>query len=367
MRGEDIHQNHLFSYISSEERIPADHPLRQIKTLADRALKELTRDFSRLYSDLGRPSIPPEKLLRALLLQALYSIRSERQLMEQLDYNLLYRWFVGLSVDEPVWNASTFSKNRERLLEQDIAQKLLARLVEQADEAQLLSHEHFTVDGTLIEAWASLKSFRRKGSSDPPPPPDDPGNPTVNFHGEKRSNATHESTTDPDARLARKSDGQGARLSYLGSILMDNRHGLPVAADLRAATGTAERDAAAELMSGRGGRGVTLGADKAYDTRGFVAAMRAEGVTPHVAQNTKRTGGSAIDERTTRHAGYQISQQKRKLIEEGFGWMKTVGLFAQTKHRGVERVGWCFAFLSAAYLLVRLRRLIEPPVSATCA
>lgn len=366
MRGEDLHQNHLFSYVSPEERIPDDHPLRRIKTMADQALKGLSREFGQLYSDLGRPSIAPEKLLRALLLQALYSIRSERQLMEQLDYNLLYRWFVGMSVDEPVWNASTFSKNRDRLLERDIAQKLLAKVVKQADDAQLLSHEHFTVDGTLIEAWASLKSFRRKGSDDSPPP-DDKGNPTVNFHGEKRGNATHESTTDPDARLARKSDGQGARLSYCGSLLMDNRHGLPVGVDLRMATGTAERDAAVHLMRGRGGRGVTLSADKAYDTHGFVAAMRALGVTPHVAQNTKRSGGSAIDGRTTRHAGYAISQRKRKLVEECFGWMKTVGMFAQTKHRGVKRVGWCFAFLAAANVLVRLRRLIPLPVQSACA
>jgi len=361
MRGEDIDQNDLFSYVSPEERIPGDHPLRRIKRMADQALKGLSRDFGKLYSDLGRPSIPPEKLLRALLLQALYSIRSERQLMEQLDYNLLYRWFVGMSVDEVVWNASTFSKNRDRLLERDIAQKLLAQVVEQADEAQLLSHEHFTVDGTLIEAWASLKSFRRK-DGEPPAPPDDPGNPTVNFHGEKRSNQTHESATDPEARLARKSDGQGARLSYCGSVLMDNRHGLIVGVDLRMATGTAEREAAMELMSGRGGRGVTLGADKAYDTHGLVAGLRGVGVTPHVARNTKRNGGSAIDGRTTRHAGYAISQRKRKLVEECFGWIKTVGLFAQTRHRGVRRVGWCFAFLAAANTLVRLRRLIPLPV-----
>jgi transposase len=338
MRGKDVHQNHLFSYVSPEERVPYDHPLRRIKAMADQALKGPSREFSQLYSDLGRPSIAPEKLLRALLLQALYSIRSERQLMEQLDYNLLYRWFVGLSVDEPVWNPSTFSKNRDRLLERAIAQQLLAQVVAQADAAELLSHEHFTVDGTLIEAWASLKSFRRKGSSDPPP--DDPGNPTVNFHGEKRSNETHESTTDPDARLARKGDGQAAQLSYCGSVLMDNRHGLPVDVDPRMASGTAERDAAEDLMKGRGGRGVTLGADKAYDTRAFVAAMRAQGVTPHVAQNTKRNGGSAIDGRTTRHAGYAISQRKRKLVEECFGWMKTVRTVCpnEASGRGTRRL-----------------------------
>lgn len=356
MRGKDVQQSHLFSYVSPEQRVPQDHPLRIVRLLLDDALRGMSREFTQLYSDLGRPSIPPEKLLRALMLQALYSVRSERQLMEQLDYNLLYRWFVGLNVDEPVWNASTFSKNRERLLERDIAQQLLAKVVEQAQQGDLLSNEHFTVDGTLIQAWASLKSFRRKGEE--APPPDDPGNPTVDFHGEKRSNETHQSTTDPEARLARKGNNQGAQLSYTGSVLMDNRHGLIVAADLRAATGTAERDAAVELMNGRGGRGVTLGADKAYDTRGLVGSLRVEGVTPHVAQNVKRRGGSAIDGRTTRHAGYAISQRKRKLVEECFGWIKTVGLFSQTRHRGTERVGWCFAFLVAAYDLVRLSRLL---------
>lgn len=325
----------------------------------DRVLKDLSREFTQLYSDLGRPSIAPEKLLRALLLQALYSIRSERQLMEHLDYNLLFRWFVGLSVDEPVWDASTFSKNRDRLLERDTAQHLLALVVAQADAGQLLSNEHFTVDGTLIQAWASLKSFKRKDAG-PTEPPDDPGNPTVDFHGESRSNKTHESTTDPESMLARKGNNQGAYLSYTGSLLMDNRHGLIVGADLRPATGTAEREAAEELISGRGGRGVTLGADKAYDTRGLVKSLRAAGVTPHVAQNTNRNGGSAIDGRTTRHAGYAISQKKRKLIEECFGWMKTIGLFRQTRHRGGERVGWCFTFLAAAYNLVRLSRLLAP-------
>lgn len=362
MRGQDVQQSHLYSYVSPEQRVPDDHPLRLVRRLMDQALKGLSREFSKMYSALGRPSIPPEKMLRALLVQALYSIRSERQLMEQLDYNLLYRWFVGLSVDEGVWDASTFSKNRERLLERDIAQQLLERVIELAEQAGLLSDEHFTVDGTLIQAWASLKSFRRKGET--PEPPDDPGNPTVNFHGEKRSNATHESTTDPDARLARKSSNQGAQLSYCGSFLMENRNGLIVGADLRAATGTAEREAAGSLMSGRGGRGVTLGADKAYDTRGLVEQLREQGVTPHVAQNLHRAGGSAIDERTTRHAGFAISQRKRKLIEECFGWVKTVGLFSQTRHRGQERVAWCFAFLGAAYDLVRMRRLLAPPVQA---
>ena len=362
MRGKDGQQSGMFSYVSTEERIPPEHPLRGIGQLMDVTLKELSREFGQMYSDLGRPSIPPEKLLRALLLQALYSVRSERQLMEQLDYNLLYRWFVGMNVDEPVWNASTFSKNRERLLERGIAQKLLQKIVKQARAADLMSDEHFTVDGTLIEAWASLKSFRRKGEE--PEPPDDPGNPTVNFHGEKRSNETHESTTDPEARLARKSSNQGAQLSYCGSLLTENRNGLIVGTDLRTATGTAERDAAASLLNGHGGRGVTLGADKAYDTRGLVKQLRALGVTPHVAQNVKRAGGSAIDGRTTQHAGYRVSQRKRKLIEECFGWIKTVGMFSQTRHRGAARVGWCFTFLSAAYNLVRMRKLLAPTFQA---
>jgi transposase len=364
MRGEDRQQSAMFSYVSTEERIPQSHPLRSIRRLVDGALKDLSRDFNKMYANEGRPSIAPEKLLRALLLQALYSVRSERQLMEQLDYNLLFRWFVGMNVDEPVWDASTFSKNRERLLERDIAQKLLQRVVEQARSKDLLSSEHFTVDGTLIEAWASLKSFQRKDTDKNEEPPDDPGNPTVNFHGEKRRNETHVSTTDGEARLARKGNGKEAFLSFLGNLLTENRNGLIVAADLRIASGTAERDAAVELTAGRGGRGVTLGADKAYDTRGLVSQLRAQGVTPHVAQNVKRSGGSAIDKRTTRHAGYGVSQKKRKLIEECFGWMKTVGLFAQTRHRGVARVGWCFTFLAAAYNLVRMRRLLEPPLPA---
>jgi transposase len=356
MRGDDRQQTELYSYVSTEERIPQSHPLRALRVLLDRALQELSRDFNKMYADHGRPSIAPEKLLRALFVQALYSVRSERQLMEQLDYNLLFRWFVGLSVDEPVWDASTFSKNRDRLLEREIARKLLARVVEQAREADLLSTEHFTVDGTLIQAWASLKSFRRKGEK--PDEPDDPGNPTVNFHGETRRNDTHESSSDPESRLARKGWGKEALLSFCGNLLTENRHGLIVAADLRTASGTAERDAAAQLMRGRGGRGVTLGADKAYDTHGLVGRLRALGVTPHVTQNDTRRGGSAIDLRTTRHAGYAVSQRKRKRIEECFGWMKTVGLFAQTRHRGVARVGWSFTFLAAAYNLVRLRRLL---------
>ena len=362
MRGEDIEQSAMFSYVSAEARIPADHPLRPIRAMMDLALRGLSGEFDAMYAELGRPSIAPEKLLRALLVQALYSLRSERQLMEHLNYNLAFRWFVGLNVDEPVWDASTFSKNRERLLEQDIARKLLDAVAAQARDKGQMSSDHFTVDGTLIQAWASLKSFRPK--DEPRPEPDDPGNPTVDFHGEKRSNQTHQSTTDGAARLARKSSGQAAQLSYCGSLLTENRHGLIAATDLRSPGGTAERDAAEELMSGRGGRGVTLGADKAYDTRGLVAQLRALGITPHVAHNEKRAGGSAIDGRTTRHAGYLLSQRKRKLIEECFGWIKTVGLFSQTRHRGVARVGWCFTFLAAAYNLVRMPKLLMPSVPA---
>src|SRR5215468_6957829 len=280
MRGDDRHPDGLFSYIRPEQRIPADHPLRPIREMVDTVLRELSSEFARLYPKIGRPSILPEKLLRALLLQVLYSIRSERQLMEQLDYNLLYRWFVGLSLDDAIWDATVFTKNRERLLAGDVARAFFERVVAQAQARHLLSAEHFTVDGTLIEAWAGLKSFRRTDA--PSPPPDDPGNPTVDFHGERRSNATHASTTDPEARLARKSQGHEAHLAYHGHVLMENRHGLAVAANLPS--------------------GATLGADKGYDTRDFVVGLRAERVTPHVAQNTTRRH-SAIDGRTTRHAG----------------------------------------------------------------
>jgi transposase len=314
-----------------------------------------------MYARVGRPSIAPEKLLRAQLLQMLYSIRSERLLMEEMDYNLLFRWFVGLNVDEPVWDASTFSKNRDRLLEADIAREFFWQILRQAEGAGLVSDEHFTVDGTLIEAWASLKSFQRKDQ--PPQNPEDPGNPTVNFHGEKRSNETHASGTDPDARLARKGDGKEARLSYSGNLLIENRHGLIVDAELLPATGTAERDAAV-LMVDRipGEQRVTIGADKAYDTRELVRELRAMQATPHVAQNEKRRGGSALDRRTTRHAGYQISQRIRKRVEESFGWLKTVALLAQTRHRGEFKVGWVFTFAAAAYNLVRLRKLLTPTV-----
>ena len=299
--------------------------------MVDLALKGLSRSFGKMYPDWGRPSIAPEKLLRALLLQLLYSIRSERLLMEQLEYNLLFRWFVGLNVDEPVWVATVFSKNRDRLLEGEIAEKFFAQVLEQARVHDLLSDEHFSVDGTLIEAWASQKSFQRKDQN-PAPPPNDPGNPTVNFHGEKRSNDTHQSTTDPEARLARKSSGHESKLAYCGNVLIENRNGLVVDTALVMASGTAERDAAVEMAERiEGEKRVTVGADKGYDTRGLVRELRERNVTPHVSQNTLRSGGSAIDGRTTRHPGYQLSQRKRKRIEEVFGWLKTVGRLRKTR------------------------------------
>ena len=353
MRGDDLQQADMYSYLSPEQRVREDHPLRKIRAMADEALQNMSERFDGMYAKTGRPSIPPEKLLRALLLQVLYSIRSERQLMEQLDYNLLYRWFVGLSMDDAIWDATTFTKNRERLLQGDVARAFFERVVAQAQARHLLSAEHFTVDGTLIEAWAGLKSFRRKDTS--APPPDDPGNPTVNFHGERRSNATHASTTDPEARLARKSHGQEAQLAYQGHVLMENRHGLAVDTCVTQAVGIAEREAAAAMATNLP-PGATVGGDKGYDTAGFVAALRHRQLTPHVAQNTTRRR-SAIDARTTRHPGYAVSQQKRKRVEEIFGWAKTVGLFRQTRHRGVRRVGWMFTFALAVYNLVRIRNL----------
>jgi transposase len=314
-----------------------------------------------MYVDWGRPSIAPEKLLRALLLQILYTVRSERMLMEQLEYNLLFRWFVGLNVDEPVWVPTVFSKNRERLLEGEIASEFFALVLEQARASDLLSDEHFSVDGTLIEAWASQKSFQRK-DQDQEQPPDDPGNPTVDFHGEKRSNDTHESKTDPEARLAKKGSGHESKLAYCGNVLIENRNGLVVDTALMIATGTAERDAAIEMADRiEGEKRVTVGADKGYDTHGFVHEMRERNVTPHVSQNTNRNGGSAIDSRTTRHNGYRVSQRKRKRIEEVFGWLKTVGMLRKTRHRGIFKVGWVFTFAAAAYNLVRMRNLAVVP------
>jgi transposase len=351
----------MYSYLSPEERVRKDHPLRAIRDLTDEILERMSRLFDAMYAEDGRPSIAPEKLLRAQLLQMLYSVRSERLLMEQIDYSILFRWFVGLNLDDAVWDATTFTKNRDRLLEAAVAKEFLAQVVERARGARLISDEHFTVDGTLLEAWASPKSFRPKDSKQDPP--EDPGNPTVDFHGQTRSDQTHESTTDGDAKLARKGVGKEAKLNYSGNLLIENRNGLIVNAELLEADGRAERDAALLMLEQLpGDQRVTVGGDKGFDTREFVAECRHMNNTPHVAQNEKRPGGSAIDERTTRHGGYAISQKKRKRIEECFGWMKDIALLRKLKHRGLHKVGWIFSFAAAAYNLVRLRKLI--PVAA---
>jgi transposase len=356
MRGFDEQPTHLLSYISIEQRVPATHPLRSIRQMTDRVLANRSPQFTKMYAKLGRPSIPPEKLLRALLLQVLYTVRSERLLMEHLEYHLLFRWFVGLDMDDPVWDATVFTTNRDRLLAGDVAAMFFHAVRAEAEARQLTSDDHFTVDGTLLEAWASLKSFK-KVEGDGGPPPDDPGNPTVNVHGETRTNVTPASTTDPDARLARKGPGKEATLSDTGHLLMENRNGLAVDVAVLPATGTAEREAAIEMIAALPDTGrVTLGGDKHYDTRDFVAQLRELDVTPPVAQNdTNRR--SAIDGRTTHHAGYAISQQKRKRIEEIFGWLKTVGGLRKLRHRGHERVTWMFTFAVAVYHLVRIRNL----------
>jgi len=352
MRGDDDRQEGIFSYISPEKRVPSDHPLRPIRKIVDEILKEMSSEFSKLYSQVGRPSIAPERLLRSLLLQILYSVRSERMLIEQLQYNLLFRWFVGMQMDEEVWNHAVFSKNRERLLNEEIATGFFHRVLERAKP--FMSDEHFTVDGTLIEAWASQKSFRRKdGKSNPPGAGGD-----VDFHGEKRKNETHESTTDPDARLFRKSRGSEAKLSYLGHVMMENRNGLLVQTFLTESNGRAEREAAllmAEAIPGC--QRVTLGGDKNYDTQEFVRELRGMNITPHIAQNDNNRR-SAIDPRTTRHVGYELSQRKRKRVEQSFGWMKMVGMLKKVKLRGIDRVGWLFTFTGAAYNLCRLRNLM---------
>ena len=357
MRGKDEQQLDVFSYVSPEQRVPQEHPLRSLRAMTDEALRDLQPRFHKLYAKTGRPSIAPEKLLRALLLQALYSVRSERLLMEQLDYNLLFRWFVGLNMDDAIWDVTVFTKNRERLLDGDIAEAFFQAVLQQARERSLLSDEHFTVDGTLLEAWASVKSYQRKDAKNDVPP-DDPGNATVDFHGEKRSNQTHASKTDPDAKMARKGKGKEAKLSYNGNLLVENRHGLIVNSEVFEANGTAERDAALVMLEQiPGTKQVTVGGDKGYDTADFVAECRNLRVTPHVAQNLERPGGSAIDARTTHHAGYAISQRKRKRVEECFGWLKTIALLRKVRHRGVLKVGWVFTFAAAAYNLVRLRNL----------
>jgi len=363
MRGIDHQQADMFSYLSPEQRVRPEHPLRAVRTMTDAILGAMSPLFDAMYADGGRPSIPPEKLLRAQLLQMLYSVRSERLLMEEIDYSILYRWFVGLNLDEAVWDATTFTKNRDRLLEGAVAREFLAQVVERAREAGLISDEHFTVDGTLLEAWASLKSFQPKEQK-MAAPPDDPGNPTVDFHGQKRSNETHESKTDPDAKLARKGPGKEAKLSYSGNLQVENRHGLIVNAELLEANGRAERDAALLMLEQVPGDGrITVGGDKGFDTQEFVAECHHMNVTPHVAQNTGRPGGSAIDARTTRHSGYAVSQKKRKRIEECFGWLKDIALLRKLKQRGLFKVAWIFTFAAAAYNLVRMRKLI--PVPAT--
>src|SRR6202162_5397929 len=352
MRGDDNQQDGMFSYISPEKRVPADHPLRPIRKMVDEILKEMSPQFQKLYSDVGRPSIAPERLLRALLLQIFYSVRSERLLMEQLDYNLLFRWFVGLEMDEAVWNHAVFSKNRERLLNEALSRQFFGEVLKQAQRH--LSKEHFTVDGTMIEAWASQKSFQRKDGGG-----DDTGG-GASFHGDKRTNATHASKTDPDARLYKKSRGSEAKLSYLGHVMVENRHGFIVEAMLTQADGTAEADAAilmADAMRNRRrGQRFTLGADKAYDSRDVVTTLQAMNVTPHVAQNNKNRR-SAIDGRTTRDGGYAPSQSRRPIIERTFGWLKSVAGMRKVKLRGLEKVSWLFQYAVAAYNLSRIPRL----------
>jgi transposase len=329
-----------------------------IRRIADDVLAGISARFEAAYAPIGRPSIAPEKLLRALLLQAFYTIRSERQLMERIDFDLLFRWFVGLGIDDAVWSPTTFTKNRDRLLDGDIAAAFFDAVLIHADTERLLSDEHFTVDGTLLEAWASQKSFQPK---DQDPPTGGGSNPTVNFHGQRRTNATHQSTTDPDARLYKKAQGREARLGYLGHVLMEHRSGLIVKTTVTPADGHGERDAALVMIQGiPGPHRITVAADKGYDTRDFVAGLRAMQATPHLAQHT--TGRrSAIDARTTRHVGYAISQRKRKLVEQGFGWMKTVGGLRKLRHRGGPLVNWVFTFTAAAYNIVRMRRLLETP------
>jgi len=358
MRGPDEKQDWMFSYISAEKRVPQDHPLRSVRTMVDIMLKELSPLFESLYAQVGRPSVAPEKLLRALLLQVLYTVRSERLLMEQLNYNLLFRWFVGLSMDDPIWDPTVFSKNRDRLLEGDVARAFFERVLCHARAQGLLSDEHFTVDGTLIEAWAGQKSFKKKGSDDSKPT-DDPGNPTTDFKGEKRTNETHQSTTDPDARLYKKGRGRESKLCYQGHATMENRNGLAVNGRVTRATGYAEREAALEMIEEVPGKHrITVGGDKAYDTKEFVRRLRLRNATPHVAQNTVGRP-SAIDARTTQHPGYQVSQKKRKCVEEIFGWLKTVGMLRKTRHRGLDRVEWMFNFGLAAYNLVRMRNMMK--------
>lgn len=360
VRGTDDKQASMFSVVSPERRVAADHPLRRVKQMADEILAGMSATFDGMYSAVGRPSIPPERLLKAQVLMALYTVRSDRHFCEQLDYNLLFRWFLDMSADEPTFDASSFSRNRDRLLEHDVAGEFFAAVVAQAQAAHLMSHDHFTVDGTLIEAWASLKSFKRKDGkpSARRGPPDDPGNPTVDFRGEKRSNETHASTTDPESRLARKK-GKESKLSYSGHALMENRNGLIVDFRIEPADGFAERRAAIEMLRDNvvKERRITVGGDKGYDTFDFARNCRAINVTPHVAQTSDVRRRSAIDDRTTRHAGYLVSQRKRKLVEEIFGWMKTVGNFRRSRFKGLRRTQLAGLFVAAAYNILRICRL----------
>ena len=364
MRGTDQQQISMLTLVTLDRRVPADHPLRRIKALADQALAALSPTFDEMYSKVGRPSVPPERLLKATLLMAFYSVRSERLFCEQLDYNLLFRWFLDMDMVEESIDHSTFSRNRARLLEADVAAKFLAETVSTAKAAKLMSDDHFTVDGTLIEAWASVKSFRPKGEKpEDRDPPDDRGNPTVNFHGQKRSNETHESTTDPEAKLARKGNNQPAKLSYLANALMENRNGLIVDLRVDTANGHGERIGALALLDKHVGDriGVTLGADAGYDAADFVEALRERGVTPHIAQTRDHRRRSAVDGRTTRHPGYDISQRIRKRVEEIFGWAKTVGCFRKTRFRGKARTQLAAHLLAAAYNLLRMARLMAAP------
>lgn len=363
MRGDDIRQSGMFSYVSLEARVPNSHPLRGIKGLLDEALAGMSRDFDKVYATEGRPSIPPERLVRASTLQILYSIRSERLLCEQLDYNLLFRWFVGLSIDEPIWDHSSFTKNRDRLIEAKVARKLLRRIVRKARDARLLSNEHFSVDGTLIESWAAVKSMRRRDGKDEPPGPG--RNPTVNWHGEKRTNETHAAPKDPEAKLFCKGKGQTAKLNYMGHVLMDHREGLIVDVEVTEANGTAEREAALRLLDRHPSRErCTLAGDKAYDTKQFVADCRKRGVTPHVAMNNSATRSSAIDARTTRHAGYVVSQRIRKRIEECFGWCKDGRSLRKMKVYGKRKVEFITTLTVGIYTLMRVTKLLQAPEPA---
>ena len=356
MRGADDKQASMFSVVSPERRIAVDHPLRRIKAMADEILRGMSSTFDAMYSKTGRPSIPPERLLKSQILMALYSVRSDRQFCEQLDYNLLFRWFLDMSADEPTFDASSFSRNRDRLLDHDVAGKFFAAVVEEARAAHLMSHDHFTVDGTLIEAMASLKSFRRKDEkAEDREPPDDPGNPTVNFHGEKRANATHQSTTDPEAKLARKK-GKESKMSYSAHALMENRNGLLVDFRVDEANGYAERRNALDMLADNvvKDRRITVAGDAGYDTTDFVAECRSINVTPHIAQTRDTRRRSAIDDRTTRHAGYLVSQRKRKRVEEIFGWMKTIGGFRRTRFKGLRRTRLAAMIVAATYNLLRV-------------